>query len=141
MDGQGTSRFFPAYLGKSSGTTWQWTSIAVMRRPRSRGRMPVERPILESGSLHRLGDEMALSHVAAEALQQVPVGARLDAFGDRLQLELLRHVEARGEDHLAGFLVVRAHHERLVDLQFGERDARELLHGRVAGAVVVDREA
>src|SRR4051812_2050177 len=84
-------------------------------------RVPLPRPSLECSGFHRFGDEVALGDVAAQALQQVPVRARLHALGDRLEAELACHVEAGREDDLARFLLERAEHERLVDLELGER--------------------
>src|SRR6185295_6808739 len=93
----------------------RWTAWRRVSRRLSEllGRLPVERPVLERGGLHGLGDEVALRDVAAETPQQVPVRPRLDTLGDRLELQLLRHVQARAEDHLARLLFHRAQDERL----------------------------
>lgn len=103
---------------------------------RGKARCPVD----EFRSRHRFGDEIALRHRATQFLQAVPVSARLDTFCDDFQAEFACHVDAGGENHTALRMQRDIADERAVDLQFGKRNPRQLLHRRISRAVVVDRQ-
>ena len=88
----------------------------------------------------RPAEQVALRLVAAVAAEQrLGVGA-LHALGHGPQPEAAAELDERAHDD--GVLVVHGHrhHERLVDLQLGDRQAPEVGQRRVAGAEVVHRQ-
>ena len=87
---------------------------------------------------HRPAEQVALSLIAAELPQPVALGGRLDALGDRAEAEVGRQVDDRGDDALVLLVGAHALHERLVDLDEGQRQAAEVRERGVAGAEVVE---
>jgi len=89
---------------------------------------PVVRPLGELRRFHGFGEQEALRGIAADALQQVEFVGRLDSLGDRLQAEATPKIKARFENRTQVRIAGGAGHERAIDLQFIEWNARQLLH-------------
>ncbi len=56
----------------------------------------------EGGAVHRLGEVVALDEIAAALAQEVELGARFDAFGNRLQPDAVAHLDRRGDNGAHG---------------------------------------
>src|SRR5687768_6976437 len=128
----------------SAGAVCRETSTSAPRRPTRRRRTPsageaggfarlgLACPLQAGFGFHRPRDEIALRKIAAELAQQVPVRLRFNALRDGGDAEFPRHLQAGLEDHPRRILPGGIGDERTVDLDFGEGDAGELLHRRVA---------
>src|SRR4051812_39795591 len=75
---------------------------------------------------HRSRDVVALRDIAAELLEQLPVGSRFDSLCDRFDIEASGHLQTGGQDDPCRFLPFGVTHERLVDFELGERYAAQL---------------
>ena len=86
------------------------------------------------------GQEVALAAVATEVGELLPSLEVLDAFGHRLQAEVVTEVDDRADDDGVVGVVVHVQHEGLVDLELVDREVLEVGEGGVTGAEVVDGE-
>src|ERR671936_1743697 len=95
---------------------------------------------------HRIGvdrpaEEETLCLLAAKTAQEMLLAFVLDAFGDYREAKRMRHLDDGAHDGGVAALLQDAGDERAVDLQRGERKAREVSEARVARAEVIDRDA
>ena len=94
----------------------------------------------ELGLRHRLGEQIALADVAADALQLVALVRGLDAFGDGLEAEALGQFDdglAQAGIHLVQVAIGDI---AAVDLELAERQLPQPRQRRIAGAEIVERE-
>ena len=82
-----------------------------------------------------------LNAVAAFCTQERELLGRLDALGDDLEIERVRHRDHGADDRRVFGLVREIGHERAVDLDRVEREPPQIAERRIAGAEIVDREA
>ena len=90
---------------------------------------------------HGFGDEIALRHIAANIGQLVPLGLRLNAFGNHLHAHLVGH----GNDGLAQRIGFGVNNEvaceRFVDFDDLRVDFGQVVERRVAGPKVIDGDS
>ena len=103
--------------------------------------LPIRHPGHEGVPRHGLGEEIALRHVAAGGLEEIPILPILDALGHRLETQLLRQSQARLENRAQRRVRGRLVDETPIDLEFVEWHVPQLRQGRIAGAEDVDRQA
>jgi hypothetical protein len=94
---------------------------------------------VELGDRHRPAEQIALYQVDACRPQVFELFFGLDALSGRHGAEPLRERKRRGNDGLAVTAIEHALGERLVDLDLVERKVRQIIHGRISGAEIIER--
>ncbi len=89
----------------------------------------------------RPGDQLALAVVATGGGQDLQRGQRLDALGHHRLAQAVRQPDGRGDDGRRTRVADHPGHERPVELELVERQLVQVGQRRVAGAVVVHRDA
>src|SRR6266850_4023529 len=102
--------------------------------------LPFLQQSAERPGRERLGEEIALAFVAAVLAQEAKLLGGLDALGEHAQAERVAHGNDRLRERRVAAALAGLRHERPVDLQAVDRQAREIREARVPGAEVVHRD-
>ena len=92
----------------------------------------------EGGGCYRPADEIALHVVAAAGPQEIDLRLGFHAFGDHLDLQLLRQRDDRAGDRLVVVVARNILDEGPVDLQPADGKALQRAEAGIAGAEIVD---
>src|SRR3546814_9411552 len=82
-----------------------------------------------------------LADVAAELGEQCHGRRVLDPLGDRDSPQAMREIDRRFDHFEVALRIAHSHHESLVDLDFVGLDLGQIFEIRLAGAIIVDRQA
>src|SRR3546814_12243332 len=84
---------------------------------------------------------ITLADIAAQAGEQRHGFGILDAFGDRDGAEAVREIDRRFDHFEVPLRIAHRYQESLVDLDLVGLDFGQIFEVRLAGAIIVDREA
>ena len=96
-------------------------------------------PLGNAFQTHRPADDEALGDVALHLRERLEHFAAFDSFGDHSPPERVGKSDRRLDHHPVAAVVEHAFDEALVDLDLAGRDLLQIVEGRQAGAVIVDR--
>src|SRR5215203_4306553 len=89
---------------------------------------------------HRPREQEALTAFAIQFLKSLELRVCLDAFGDHLQVEILRHRDDRADELGVRSVVIYELDERAVDLECRDRKPNEVPEVGIASSEIVDVE-
>src|SRR4051812_16165022 len=141
-----TSSIVPRFLApgarESRAISECYRQLGFEVRRRESVQTVARRDPLPEGRLGQRGaQEVPLRRRAAEGGERVPALARLDSLGDDVEIQALRELDDRADDGGCVPLRRQLADDGAIDLDLGDRQARQLGERGMAGSEVVDDDA